>query len=288
MQPQHVEAVEQVFAEPALRHRFLEVDVGCGQHADVDPDRLPAADALKRSFLQHPQQIGLCVERQVADLVEEDGSAIGRLEQADAAPGRPGECAALVAEQLGLHEVRRQRTAVDGDEGTAPAWGQVMQGACRQLLAGARFAGHQHRQVDRRELVEVGTDLQQCRTVPDQEVAFRTGWTDRLALHDLLQLADLLQAQWLAQREQAVVGQLEPVVVRAMQCHEREVRMTRKQIAHRRQPRRVGTAQVDQGRDQVATAQPDPGAAGVFDHPYLPACGREHVALVRAPAGPAR
>jgi len=57
--------------------------------------------------------------------------------------------------------------------------------------------------------------------------------------------------------------------------------MARKQFAHRRQPCRIGAAQIDQGRYLVATTQPDPGTVGVFDHAQLPARSREYFALVR-------
>ena len=61
-----------------------------------------AAEPLDLPFLEHAQQLDLHVERQVADLVEEDRRVVGELEAADLARQRSGEGAALAAEQLAL------------------------------------------------------------------------------------------------------------------------------------------------------------------------------------------
>ena len=58
--------------------------------------------ARSRRLLQDAQQLGLERERQLADLVEEQGAAVGLLEQAGLARDGAGEGAALVAEQLAL------------------------------------------------------------------------------------------------------------------------------------------------------------------------------------------
>ena len=60
----------------------------------------------KDPLLQHAQQLDLELERHVADLVEEDGAAVGQLELAEPPVLGVGEGALLVAEQLGLEEGR--------------------------------------------------------------------------------------------------------------------------------------------------------------------------------------
>ena len=57
--------------------------------------------------------------RQIAHLVEEERSAVGLGEGAEAARVRAREGAALVAEQLALDELARERRHVDGDERAA-------------------------------------------------------------------------------------------------------------------------------------------------------------------------
>jgi hypothetical protein len=79
---EHVEAVEQVGAERSLRDRLLEGAVGRRDHAHVDADRAPT-QALDLAFLQNAQQRDLRLERQLADLVEQDRAAIRHFEATD-------------------------------------------------------------------------------------------------------------------------------------------------------------------------------------------------------------
>ncbi len=66
--------------------------------------------------MQEPEQLGLEVERQLADLVEEDRAVVGELEAADALRGRSGEGALLVPHELALEQGARDGGAVDLDE----------------------------------------------------------------------------------------------------------------------------------------------------------------------------
>jgi hypothetical protein len=66
--------------------------------------------------LQHAQQLDLPGQRQLADLVEEDGAGVRALELAAPVVGRAGERALLVAEQFGFEQAVRNRAAVDRDE----------------------------------------------------------------------------------------------------------------------------------------------------------------------------
>ena len=87
-----------------------------GDDPHVDVLRLRRADPLERAFLQHAQQLGLQVERQIADLVEEQRAAVRELEASLPRGDRAGERAAGMAEQLAFDQGRRQRRAVDDDE----------------------------------------------------------------------------------------------------------------------------------------------------------------------------
>ena len=75
-----------------------------------------AADALEALLFERAQDLRLQRERQVANLVEEQRAAVRDLELAQLARGGAGERPLLVAEQLGLEQVLRNRRAVDGDE----------------------------------------------------------------------------------------------------------------------------------------------------------------------------
>ena len=107
MDGEDVETIVQVLAERLLADRLEQVAVGGRDDADIDLDRLLAADALELALLEDAEQLGLRVGRQLADLVEEDGAAVGQLEAADAPGDGAGEGAFLVAEQLALDQAGR-------------------------------------------------------------------------------------------------------------------------------------------------------------------------------------
>ena len=103
MRIDHVDAVEEVLAHAPVGDQFRELDVGRRDHPHVDLDLAIAAEPFELAFLQDPQQLGLHVE---GDLSPRRGTAppaparSGRRDRA-----RPGEGAALVAEQLALEQV---------------------------------------------------------------------------------------------------------------------------------------------------------------------------------------
>ena len=103
--PDHVEAVEQVGAEPALLDLLLQDLVAGRDDPDVDLDRLRPADALElaRSGAR-ASSLAWRRGRDVAGLVEQQRAAVGQLEPADLAPLGARECALLVPEQLALQQ----------------------------------------------------------------------------------------------------------------------------------------------------------------------------------------
>src|SRR5262245_43964853 len=102
-------------------------------------------DPLEGHLLQHAQQLGLHLQADVADLVEEERPPVGGLEPADLVADGAGEGALDVPEQLALQEPGRQGGAVDLDEGLARPGAVLVQGPGQQLLARAALAAQQHR-----------------------------------------------------------------------------------------------------------------------------------------------
>ena len=72
--------------------------MGRGQNPHVHRNRLRAADPLERHFLKHAQQLGLDLQVDVADFVEEQRAAVGLLEPSDPIAVGPRERAFDVAE----------------------------------------------------------------------------------------------------------------------------------------------------------------------------------------------
>ena len=97
------------------------------------------ADGIDLAVLQGAQQLHLGVERQLADLVEEQRAPVGFEEFADAFLDGAGEGALLVAEQDALDQVLGDRAAIDGDEGLGicgrfrPGW-RARSAPCRRRI----------------------------------------------------------------------------------------------------------------------------------------------------------
>ena len=146
-QPQanHVQAVEQVFTEPALLHALLQVLVRGGNHTHMRLDSGMAAHAVELPVRQHAQQAGLQVKRHIADFVQKERAALGLLKAPTPLRLRTGEGAALMAKQFGLQQVLRDGRRVDGHERPVGHGRVLVQRARHQLLARARFAGNEHR-----------------------------------------------------------------------------------------------------------------------------------------------
>ncbi|MNR00641.1 hypothetical protein D3C85_1164200 [compost metagenome] len=134
---------------------FFQLHVGRRQHPHIDGDALARAQAHHFALLQHAQQLDLDRHRQVADLVEEQGAAVGFFEPAGLGAEGAGECAFFVTEQLGLDQRFGKRPAVDRHERLVAPAAQVVDVAGHQLFAGAGFADDQYAGFTRRNPLQV-------------------------------------------------------------------------------------------------------------------------------------
>ena len=112
-----VEPVEEILAEAAGADGVLEVAVGGGDDADVDGQGRGLAERGDFTGLEEAEELGLEVEAELADLVEEEGAFAGGADEAGLVAVGAGEGAAAVAEELTLEQVARDGAAVEGDEG---------------------------------------------------------------------------------------------------------------------------------------------------------------------------
>ena len=127
-----------------------EVAIGGRHDAHVHGPALARAQHLEGPVLQHAQQLHLRRRIEVADLVEEDRAAAGRLEAALAVVARVGERAAHVAEHLAFEQRRRDAAQVHFHERRQAAPAVAVDGVGDQFLAGAAFAGDEHRRIGAR------------------------------------------------------------------------------------------------------------------------------------------
>ena len=145
---------------------------------------------------QHAEQLRLQVQRQIADLVEEQRRAVRNLESSDLPRQRPGEGALLPAEQLALDEPGRQGGAVDTHHDVIVAGTEPVDGLGDPLLARAGLAQHQDTGVRGRHLLDLAEHLLDAPALPG-DLALRSTRADldlevvALGLQSVLQLFDL-------------------------------------------------------------------------------------------------
>ena len=172
-----------------VRHLLREVRIGGGHQANIHLDGARAAQPLEFVLLQNPQELGLQLERNIANLVKKQRAAMGQLEAADALRDGAGERALFVTEQLAFQKPRRDGGAVHLYQGALAARAEMMNGAGDQFFSRAGFALNQYRRIGRRDGLELIENFFQRRTVADNlfEVVFAA---------DLILQIELLFAQF--------------------------------------------------------------------------------------------
>ena len=111
------------------------------------------------ALLHRTQQFHLHVQGQVGHFIQKQRAALGGLKQAGLVFHRPGEAAFLVTEELALHQLGGDRTAVDGHEGRAAARAAAVDEPRGEFLAGAALTRDVHWGLVAGELVDHGAQL---------------------------------------------------------------------------------------------------------------------------------
>ena len=188
-QPDHVQAVIQVFTEQAVAHALLEVLVRGRNDAHVGLHRLVPADAIEMAIGQHAQQARLQVERHVADFIKEQSAVLGLLEAAPARRLSARKCPAFMAEQFGLQQILRDRRRIQGNEGLRRARTVLVQRTRHELLAGTRFARDEHRHIRLRQTADGAEDFLHGRRLAEDFRRFRRARFDAGLAQALFQRA---------------------------------------------------------------------------------------------------
>src|SRR5262249_15992751 len=133
--------------KPSVPYELLEWAVGRGDEAKVNRDRFVSAETLETPLFEHTQQLRLCDERHIGDLIEEQRAFVGELE----APWLPilpaAQRALLVAENLRLEERVGKRRAVDRLDSRDASPAQLVNHSSDDLLACSRGPQDQLRDV---------------------------------------------------------------------------------------------------------------------------------------------
>ena len=172
LQTHDTEPVEQIFAEPAVPHFFLELAVRRGDDTYVHGDRLVRPHATDLPLFENPEQLRLEFEGELAELVEKDRPPLRHLEQPLPRHDRAGEAPFLVTEQFALDQRLRNRTAVEDDERLVRSLAHLVDRARHDLFARPGLALDDDGGARRSDLLQNPEDLPHLHT-PAHDVAER-------------------------------------------------------------------------------------------------------------------
>src|SRR6202008_2162107 len=136
---ENVQAIVEVRAEAPFLDKLFKVFVGRGDAAKIDVDRMSATDAGDFAFLKNAQQISLRLQRDIADLVQENRAAVRDFKTALFAVLRAGERALFVAEKLTFEERFGERAAVKNHKRVVVTRTGGVDRAGAEILAGTRL-----------------------------------------------------------------------------------------------------------------------------------------------------
>jgi len=124
-----IQTVEEVFPEFSAVGEIFQVLVGGGDQPEVALDDAVAPEAFELLVFEDAEQLRLHLHRQIADLVQEDGPAVGQFEFSRLhLVGRARERPRLVPEKLRLQKILGNGGAVQTYEGVEAAFAGVVDG----------------------------------------------------------------------------------------------------------------------------------------------------------------
>ena len=135
-----VEPEKQVLPEAALADHAVQLLVGGGNHADVHRTGPEITDGNDALFLKNAQELGLKMEAEFTDFVEEEGPTIGGANEAKRIAGSASEGSLYVAEQLALEQRVAEGGAIDRDKGLLGARRIAVDESREHFLAAARLS----------------------------------------------------------------------------------------------------------------------------------------------------
>src|SRR5208337_653529 len=130
-----IQPVKQIGTEFLLLHQGTEISIGGGDQTRVRGEGARTPQAFELALLQDAQQFGLELERNLANLIQEDRSPIGQFKAADALRDGAGKGAALMSEELAFQQPGGDGGAVQLHEGARMPHAQVMQSAGDQFFS---------------------------------------------------------------------------------------------------------------------------------------------------------
>jgi hypothetical protein len=101
----NIQPVPEILPEATLADFLFQIAIGSGNNSNIDSYRVGAAQAFKLTGLYHLEQLGLQFQRQFADLIQKQGSAVGNLKSPQSPRMGTGESTFLMAEEFAFNKV---------------------------------------------------------------------------------------------------------------------------------------------------------------------------------------
>src|SRR6185503_15435209 len=127
-----------------LADELLEIFVRSSYAAKINFQNLVSTHTVDLAFLQNPQQVGLSLQRDVANFVEKNCPTLSDLKFPLLAILRAGERAFLVSEQFALKQCLRKGATVNHHQWMEPPGAGGMNGTRHQFFPRSALAGDQH------------------------------------------------------------------------------------------------------------------------------------------------
>ena len=161
---QNVQSVIEIFAEAPCLHRFLNINVCCGQHAHVGLDQVPPAQTRILVILQHVKQFCLQVRAHFRDFVQEDCALIGHFKLSWFAAHRARERALLEPEKLRFQKFAWQGRAIHLHKRLVAPLRAQMNHSRNNFFAHAALPTNKNGHIDGRDLQDLLADPHHLRT----------------------------------------------------------------------------------------------------------------------------
>ena len=163
----------EVFTKITQLDLVPQIFVRCGDYPDIDFDILVAADPANPILLQSTQHFGLGRKAHIADLVQEERSAVSLLEFPLALLDRRSKRPLFMPEQFAFDQFGRNSRTIDLDERASCTATLIVQRMRHQLLTGTVRAEHQHPCVRKRHFIDQAFDMNHTFRGPDHGIALR-------------------------------------------------------------------------------------------------------------------
>ena len=122
MDQDHAEPVVEVLPELAFFDLLLQVLIGGCNHPDIHIDVFVASHPGNLILLQGPQHLGLGREAHVANLIQEDGAAVGLFEFPLSLFDGRGKGSLFMSEKLTFNQFGGYGSTVDLDKRSSGTW----------------------------------------------------------------------------------------------------------------------------------------------------------------------